>query len=91
MSETATGVLKLEKNQQGVLRDPARSLQSRPNDVAVARQLVGKYRLVSGASVSGPVRRGKRGRELAEVESVCGLPPEDFAARTTYKLSLIHI
>ena len=85
MAESAAGVLKLNRDKSGELRDPARSLRARPNDVRVPPQLVGRYRLTEGATVCGPVRRGKRGRELADVESVCGLGPADFAARTGYR------
>jgi len=85
MAENATGVLKLNRDKSGVLRDPARSLHARPTDVRVPQQLVRKYHLVDGAAATGPVRGGKRGRELADVESVCGLDPADFGARTTYR------
>ena len=85
MADGAAGVLKLNRDKSGELRDPARSLHARPNDVRVPSQLVSRYRLAEGALVRGPVRRGKRGPELADVESVCGLDPADFAARTTYR------
>lgn len=85
MADTASGVLRLAGKSAGVLRDPARSLHARPNDVQVPAALIRQHRLSEGAAVSGPVRKEGGRPVLAAVESVCGLPPEEFAHRTAYK------
>lgn len=84
MPDTASGVLKRMKNGTGVLRDPARSFRASPNDIQVSADLLRKHGLVEGATVAGPVEEGKRGRELVEVESVCGLSPEQYRSRPPY-------
>lgn len=84
MPDSATGVLKVTNKGTGVLRDPARSFRSGPDDVLVAPGLVRKYGLVEGAVVTGPVQRRKRKLELSSVESVCGLAPEEFQQRIPY-------
>ena len=84
MAEETTGVLKLQKNGSGVLRDPARSFRPGPKDVFVPPMLVRKHDLVEGAFVQGPVRRNRRGMELAQVKRICGMPPREFASRIPY-------
>ena len=81
---TARGVLELSKR-DGFLRDPRLSFQPSPEDVRVPRRLIRAHGLVQGATVEGPVRQGKQGPELAEVQAVCDLPPEEFQARTPFQ------
>ena len=85
MPETVSGILKLGKNGEGVLRDPARLLQPRPTDVRVPAGLIRRLQLPQGARIAGPVRKGKHGPELEGVQSVCDLTPDRFRARTPYK------
>jgi transcription termination factor Rho len=54
------------------------------NEVVVSVRLVRQYDLVEGVAVSGSLGRGKRGPELVAVDSICGLKPEEFKARTPY-------
>ncbi len=84
MPETVSGILKLSKNDYGTLRDPARSLQSTPHDVRVPKSLVKEYALVEGVSVTGAVKTRKKGAELVSVESVCGLEPKIYRARSRF-------
>jgi transcription termination factor Rho len=67
-----------------VLLDLAQPSRSRQSKVTVPVRLMQEYGLVEGATVTGPVQEGKRGPELVAVESVCGLTPEAFRARTPY-------
>jgi transcription termination factor Rho len=73
--DTVSGILKGSKAH--TLVDPDRP----GTEIQVPARLVRQYGLVEGATVAGPVRSGKQGLELARVESVCGLGPEDFAER----------
>jgi len=84
MPNTTSGILKRTKKGAGILRDPARSFRRGPNDVFVPARLAQEHNLPEGAAVTGPVRQGKRGPALVAVESVCGLTPEAFQARTPF-------
>jgi transcription termination factor Rho len=81
MVESTHGILMRTKKGASTLLD----LESSSADVRVPAKLVREHRLVEGARVSGPLRRGKQGPELASVESVCGLSPTAFQERTPFK------
>jgi transcription termination factor Rho len=81
MSERTKGLLKSKGKGTGELFDPAQPWDT----VLVPSQLVRKHGLVEGACVAGPVHEGKRGPELAGVDSVCGLAPQDFQKRTPFR------
>jgi transcription termination factor Rho len=66
------------------LRDPARSFQPDRKDTFVPQKLIDRFRLKTGAEVSGPVKRAKQGPRLADVTSVCGVTPEQFRNRTPF-------
>jgi transcription termination factor Rho len=78
MPETFSGILKLTRQGAGVLRDLTRSSS---NVVTVPARFVREYKLVEGATVTGPARQGKQGLELIAVESVCGQEPAAFQTR----------
>ncbi len=81
MPDTVTGILKRTEKGATALFNPAQ-----PSDeVAVPAGLVRESQLVVGATVTGPVRQGRQGPELAGVESVCGLPPARFRERTPFQ------
>ena len=59
---------------------------SQPQDeIWVPARLVNRYRLVEGATIAGPVQRGKPRPQLVSVDSVCGLSPEAFLERTPFR------
>jgi len=82
MTTPASGVLELLPKGGGFLREPARSFKAQNVDVFVPQVLIKRHGLVTGATVTGPAGRGKRGPQLDEVASVCGLDPAAFGART---------
>lgn len=84
MSQIASGVLQILPRGGGFLRDAELSFQPNSDDVRVPSKLIRAEGLVEGATVSGTVRRGKRGTELTTVESICGLAPEQFRERTPF-------
>jgi transcription termination factor Rho len=51
----------------------------------VPPHLIRQYRLVDGATVTGPVETGKQGPQLAGVEQICGLTPEAFQQRPPFR------
>lgn len=69
----------------GFLRAAARSFQPGPEDAWVSAQLIRANGLVEGATITGEVRRGKQGDQLATVASVCGLTPAEFQARPRFE------
>jgi transcription termination factor Rho len=83
MADIVTGVLK-RMRQGGVLRDPKRSFRSTPKDAAVPPKLIQQFMIPEGAAITGPATRGKHGYELQSIETICGLPPEDFAERALF-------
>jgi transcription termination factor Rho len=85
MTDTVSGVLKFTGKHGGVLRDPLFSFRRRPDDVTVPAELIRKYRLVQGATITGPARRVRSGPVLSSVESISGLTPDAFHARKHYK------
>ena len=62
MSERTTGILKMLPKGGGVLRDPARSFLSSPDDASVTPELIRAHGLVEGAEVSGEVQPRQQGR-----------------------------
>ncbi len=84
MPEKASGILKINPKGFGTLRDPSTSFRPGPGDATVHPSLIKKYGLVTGTAITGEARRGNRGPELAVVETVCGLPPEEFRQRRPY-------
>ncbi|MDY0039634.1 MAG: transcription termination factor Rho [Desulforhabdus sp.] len=85
MSTKANGVLQFLPRGGGFLRDPALSFQPSSEDVWVSSKLIHQYGLAEGAVVTGSAIRGKKGCQLDKVDSVCGLPPEQFKARTPFE------
>ena len=80
MPDIVTGIVKPTPGGKAVIIDPVRP----SGEVLVAPRLVQEYGLVAGATVTGPVRAGRQGRELAGVQSICGLPPEAFRRRQPF-------
>ena len=80
-----SGVLEVLQKGGGFLRDPARSFAPDRSDVFVPNKLIQKLNLSTGALVAGKVGKGPKGPVLAEVDSVCGVSPDEFARRTPLK------
>lgn len=85
MSSAVTGVLDLIPQGAGFLRDADRSFKVTPDDPFVSQNLIRKFGLVAGATVTGPVRAGKKGPQLDNVHTICGLDPAAFRDRPSFK------
>ncbi len=83
-SAETTGVFEALPRGGGFLRNPATSFKPTPEDAFVPQGLVNEFRLVAGATISGPVGKGKKSRQLKGVSAICGLSPEDFRTRTPF-------
>jgi len=84
-SGPVSGVLEVLQKGGGFLRDPARSFAPERDDVFVPAKLIQKLNLSTGAVVAGAAKKGPKGRVLESVDTVCGVSPADFAARTPLK------
>ncbi|UCH93145.1 MAG: transcription termination factor Rho [Candidatus Aminicenantes bacterium] len=85
MNQIGSGVLKRHRNKT-LLVDPTGFTGNRINGTSILlpNQLMQKYQLVEGATVTGPAREGDGVTILEEVENVCGLSPVDFRKRKPY-------
>jgi transcription termination factor Rho len=79
--ESASGILRRERGGGGVLINV---VQPAAGEVTVPARLIGEHALVEGATVSGPMQAGPRGRELAGVDAVCGISPTAYRARLPF-------
>ncbi len=84
MSEQVTGVFQRLQQGGGFLRNPARSFQPDREDTWVSSKVIRAFDLVAGAAVIGTARPGKKGLQLAEIDSICGLTPIDFKKRVRF-------
>ena len=85
MTETTTGVLEIHAQGHGYLRDPDHSFKPKGDDVYVPRQAIAECGLVAGATVCGPVRKGKKGIQLSDITTICGVDPEVYGKRPNFK------
>jgi len=84
-SELVRGVLQIIDDGTGGLRDPQKSLYPGPDDIIVANDLIRKYTLINGAEITGIVKANTGKLELAGIENICGLKPEEFNSRKPFK------
>jgi transcription termination factor Rho len=84
MSNTISGVVETVGARGGYLRNPERSFQPDRGDPFVTAEMINRFGLVTGATVTGSTRPERQGTKLVGVESVCGLPPEAYRGRTPF-------
>ncbi|NIL96161.1 MAG: transcription termination factor Rho, partial [Planctomycetales bacterium] len=74
------GVLELHPNGYGFLRNPQNNYQRERSDPFVPGTMIDKFNLREGVYLEGMVQggRGQQGPRLKEIESVDGMPPEDY-------------
>lgn len=84
MSKQITGVLKNTNGKPSILRDPAKSFQSQYSDPVVPFKLIQQYRLTEGATITGTVIQGDKRPVIDQIDSICGITPENFQKRTPY-------
>jgi transcription termination factor Rho len=87
MNRNQSGVLKQYKvkgKSRAVLVDPEEFSGSDFQGIRVPEPLVRRFNLVEGAAVTGRVREQGNRQLLERVETVCGLPPDEFRKRKPY-------
>jgi len=79
--DTACGVLEVQDRGYGFLRHADRDFRPARGDVFVPPGLVAKRRLKTGLTLEGPTQPDKKGRglQLADVTSICGHSPDEYA------------
>jgi transcription termination factor Rho len=81
---SCSGILEVLTRGGGFLRDPARSFAPGQQDPFVPGQIIDRFQMATGALVCGHAEAGKKGPQLASVDSLCGLSPEAYRARTPF-------
>jgi transcription termination factor Rho len=81
MSEVVSGLLKHQPKGAFILFDPAHPAAE---SIHVPQALIDQYQLVEGSAVSGSAQVGKHGRELADVQKVCGVKPTVYQKRKQF-------
>ena len=82
--EAVSGILDLAKDGTGHLRQVEHCLQPEPDDVFVPAALVREHGLQPGCDLIGMGGRRKGRLQLATVETVNGVPPEECRERTPF-------
>src|SRR5205814_9774737 len=80
-----SGVLQVLDRGGGFLRDAARSFAPSRQDVFVPAALIDRFRLISGAHVSGTARPERQGLRLDNVEAICEITPAAFRERAPFE------
>ena len=74
-----SGVLFIKQNGVGILVDPANGYQQQPGDPMVPRSTIERLHLLPGLLLAGTARRaGNGGLEFVGLESIEGLPLEEY-------------
>ena len=73
-----SGVLFIKHNGAGLLVDPANSYHQQPGDPIVPRSTIERLHLQAGLLLGGQARRTGNGLEFVGLESIEGLPLEEY-------------
>ncbi|MFW6164152.1 MAG: transcription termination factor Rho, partial [Planctomycetota bacterium] len=85
MADLVSGILIVNRDGSGSLRDPQSFWKSRDKLANVLRKDIRDLKLVTGARLEAVVERDKRhGRAVRRIHRVCGLPPDQFRRRTPF-------
>jgi transcription termination factor Rho len=84
MADTITGILKNINKQQFAIRTAERSYRPGPVDVIVQPDIVRRFGLIEGATVTAQTERRKGRRKLLSIELVSGMEPEAFNKRPRF-------
>ncbi|HYO78891.1 MAG TPA: transcription termination factor Rho, partial [Thermoanaerobaculia bacterium] len=74
----AAGVLFVKQNGAGLLVDPANNYYVQPGDTIVPRSTIERLHLLPGLLLGGSARRTGNGLELMSVETIEGMPVEEY-------------
>ena len=83
MADTITGIIKRLNKEQFSVRTAKRSYRKAGSEVMIHPEIVRRFELVEGASITGQTEQKGKSR-LTSVESVGSVPPEDFSKRPRF-------
>ena len=84
MPNPVSGVVEIVNGRGAFLRNPERSFQPDRSDVFVSQQTLSRFGLTTGAVVRGASETARQGPRLVDVESICGLAPDEYRGRTPF-------
>lgn len=88
------GTFELGQNNSGFLRDPGRNYAIQASDPQVGRDLVQKFRLRGGETVTAQINRGKQGRGqpmVGFIEKIGGKHPAEYSKIVPFdELQVVH-
>jgi transcription termination factor Rho len=73
-----SGVLFIKQNGSGLLVDPANNYYAQPGDTIVPRSTIERLHLLPGLLLGGSARRTGNGLELIGLETIEGMPLEEY-------------
>jgi transcription termination factor Rho len=73
-----SGVLFIKQNGSGLLVDPANNYYAQPGDTIVPRSMIERLHLLPGLLLGGSARRTGNGLELIGLETIEGMPVEEY-------------
>ena len=86
--ERVGGILELDHHRGGFLRERSLEIEKSPRDLQVSHQLIRQWKLREASYVECSTRRGGRGQEIGDIQTINGLEPgawmkvEEFSRRT---------
>lgn len=84
MTETITGIIRYTPNRVFTVRIAKNSYRLPDKEITIHPSLVGRYQLVEGALVTGQVEIKGGKRRLVTIETLGGMPPEQFYRRRRF-------
>ena len=82
MVKVENSILRLIGNKGGFLFDP--EILIKQDQIYVPVDLIRKNKLCEGATIKGTAKTGNKGLYLTEIESICGMPPQEFKNRIPF-------
>ena len=79
-----SGMLELDSKGFGFTRKISREFVQDPSDVYVSKTIVQKFHLREGCLLAGIASKGKKSREVSDLQTINGLTPEQWIAVPEY-------
>jgi len=84
MAKSITGILKRRSRGDGFLRQFSNGLQPHTEDVRIAPAIIKEHQLVEGTLISGAIQSTSKGTQLVSIDTIFGLPPQQFKERIPF-------
>lgn len=91
MNQSCTGIVDTEDGRMGFLRTPSLEFKRTRDDRFIPPPVMRKFNLRDGAEVVGTCVETPKGVQLSEVETVNGIPAEEWIRRKDFdSLTVVH-